>query len=226
MFKTAAELAGLMDHTRLSPDTTGKDIARLCEEARRFGFAAVCIPPCYVAQAVRDLYGSGIAVSTVIGFPLGFQTTSVKVLEAAEAVKAGAKELDAVLPIGAIRAREAERVKAEVSALQSVAPHLIVKFIIETGLLNRTEKINVSRWILAAGGRWIKTSTGFGPKGATAADVRLLKKTVGDAGIIKASGGIRDLKTLTALVRAGASRIGTSSGVKIMEEWFRRKGPK
>ena len=221
MFKTAAELARLIDHTRLSPETTEEEIGRLCEDGQRYGFAAVCVPPCYVEQAVKRLGGSGVKVCTVVGFPLGFQSVSVKIVEAMEAVKKGAQEVDTVLHLGAIKAGLAEEVKAEVMNLRNVVPKITLKFIIETGLLGRKEKIDVCRWILEAGGIWIKTSTGFGPKGATVEDVRLLKKTVGSHGFIKASGGIRDLATLKAMVRAGASRIGTSSGVRIMEEFIR-----
>jgi len=221
MFSNAGELAGMIDHTRLAPDTTPADIRRACEEARRYGFSSVCIPPCYVEEAVRGLDGSKVAVCTVIGFPMGYQSLSVKILEAMEAVKQGATELDLVIHLGAVKTGNADAVRTEVTQIRNAASGARLKVILETGYLTRKEMISACRWSREAGAVWVKTSTGFGPKGATAADVRLLKKAVGEGGFVKAAGGIRDLKTLETMVRAGASRIGTSRGVEILKEYQR-----
>jgi deoxyribose-phosphate aldolase len=224
MFSNAADLAGRIDHTRLAPDTTIDEIRRTCEAARRYGFAAVCIPPCYVEEAAVRLRDSTVAVCTVIGFPLGYQSLPVKIFEAAEAVKHGAVELDLVIHLGAIKMGRAGAVRAEVRKIRKAAPGALLKVIIETGYLTREEKTSVCRWIREAGAIWVKTSTGFGPKGATVTDVRLLKKSIGEGGFVKAAGGIRNLKTVEAMVRAGASRIGTSRGVEIMREYSRGRG--
>jgi len=221
MFSDAGELAGMIDHTRLAPDTTPVDIRRACEEALRYGFASVCIPPCYVEEAVRGLEGSRVAVCTVVGFPTGYQSLSVKILEAVEALKQGAIELDLVLHLGAVKMGDADGVRTEVTQIRNAASGARLKVIVETGYLTRKEIISACRWSREAGAVWVKTSTGFGPKGATAADVRLLKKAVGEGGFVKAAGGIRDLKTLETMVRAGASRIGTSHGVEILKEYLR-----
>jgi deoxyribose-phosphate aldolase len=220
MFSNAGELAGMIDHTRLAPNTTPADIRRAGEEARRYGFASVCIPPCYVEEAVRGLKGSRVAVCTVIGFPMGYQSLSVKVLEAMEAVKQGAIELDLVIHLGAVKMGSADGVRTEVTQIRNAASGALLKVILETGYLTHKEMISACRWSREAGAVWVKTSTGFGPKGATAADVRLLKKAVGEGGFVKAAGGIRDLKTLETMVRAGASRIGTSRGVEILKEYL------
>lgn len=224
MFLNASDLAGRIDHTRLAPDTTIEAIRRICDEARRYGFAAVCVPPCYVEEASGRLQGSPVAVGTVIGFPLGYQSVSVKIVEAMEALKHGAKELDVVIHLGAVKMKDADAVRAEVMNIRNVASAALLRLILETGYLTREEMISACRWIREAGAVWVKTSTGFGPKGATAADVRLLKKTMGDGGFVKAAGGIRDLATVEAMVRAGASRIGTSRAVEIMKEYLRVRG--
>lgn len=224
MFSRATDLAGIIDQTQLAPDTTLDEIRRTCKAARRYGFAAVCIPPCYVEEAAGRLRGSPVAVSTVIGFPLGYQTLSVKIVEAVEAVKHGARELDLVIHLGAVKMGKAEEVRTEVMTIRKVAPRALLKVILETGYLSRNEMTLACRWVREAGALWVKTSTGFGPKGATTADVRLLKKAIGESGFVKAAGGIRDLKTVEAMVKAGASRIGTSRGVEIMEEYMCRRG--
>ncbi|HTN44320.1 MAG TPA: deoxyribose-phosphate aldolase [Nitrospiria bacterium] len=221
MFSHAGELAGLIDHTRLAPDTMPEDIRRACREARRYGFASVCIPPCYVEEAVRELDGSKVAVGTVIGFPLGYQSLSVKIFETMEAVKQGAIELDLVIHLGAVKIGDARGVRTEVGRIRDAASGARLKVILETGYLSRKEMISACLWSREAGAVWVKTSTGFGPKGATTADVRRLKKAIGEDGFVKAAGGIRDLKSLEDMVRAGASRIGTSRGVEILKEYLR-----
>lgn len=224
MFSNATDLAGMIDHTRLEPDTTLDAIRQVCEEARRYRFAAVCVPPCYVEEAAGRLRESAVAVSTVIGFPLGYQSLSVKIVEAMEAVKHGAKELDLVIHLGAVKMGNAEAVRTEVMNVRNVASGALLKVILETGYLTRKEMISACRWVREGGAVWVKTSTGFGPKGATTADVRLLKKAIGEGGYVKAAGGIRDLKTVEAMVKAGASRIGTSRGVEIMKEYLLARG--
>lgn len=224
MFSNAADLAGMIDHTRLAPDTTLDAIRQACEEARRYCFAAVCIPPCYVEEAAGRLRGSAVAVCTVIGFPLGYQALPVKIVEAMEAVKHGARELDLVIHLGAVKMGNADAVRTEVVKVRTVASGVLLRVILETGYLTREERVSACRWVREAGAFWVKTSTGFGPKGATAADVRLLKKAIGEGGFVKAAGGIRDLKTVEAMVRAGASRIGTSRGVEIMKDYLRVRG--
>ena len=221
MFSNAADLAGMIDHTRLAPDTTLEAVRQACEEARRYRFAAVCIPPCYVEEAADRLRGSAVAVCTVIGFPLGYQSLSVKIVEAMEAVKRGAKELDLVIHLGAVKTGHADAVRTEVMNVRNVTSGALLKVILDAGYLTREERVSACQWVREAGALWVKTSTGFGPKGATAADVRLLKKSIGEGGFVKAAGGIRDLKTVEAMVRAGASRIGTSRGVEIMKDYLR-----
>lgn len=219
-----ADLAARIDHTRLSPDLTLEDLRRTCKEALRYGFAAVCIPPCYVEEATRRLQGESVAVGTVIGFPLGYQLLSVKIVEAVEAVKHGAKELDLVIHLGAVKMGNGDAVRTEMTRLRSAVEGTLLRVILETCYLTRKEKIAVCRWTREAGLAWVKTSTGFGPGGATTSDVRLLKNAMGRDGHVKAAGGIRDLKTAVAMVRAGASRIGTSRGVEIVKEFLRERG--
>jgi deoxyribose-phosphate aldolase len=224
MFSKAADLAGIIDQTRLAPDTTLDEVRQACETARRYGFAAVCIPPCYVEEAAARLLGSAVAVCTVIGFPLGYHSLSVKIVEAMEAVKHGAKELDLVIHLGAVKMGQADAVRTEVMNIRNIASGALLKVILETAYLTREETISACRWVREAGAVWVKTSTGFGPKGATTADVRRLKKAIGPGGFVKAAGGIRDLKTVEAMIKAGASRIGTSRGVEIMEEYLVARG--
>ncbi|HUK56003.1 MAG TPA: deoxyribose-phosphate aldolase [Nitrospiria bacterium] len=221
MFSQAGELAGMIDHTRLAPDTTPADIRRVCKEARRHGFASVCIPPCYVEEAARGLAGSKVAVGTVIGFPMGYQSLFVKIVEAVEAVKRGAEELDLVVHLGAVKTGNADAVRTEVAQIRNAVAGARLKVILETGYLTRKEIVSACRWVREAGAVWVKTSTGFGPKGATAADVRLLKRSIGKGGFVKAAGGIRNLKMVEIMVQAGASRIGTSRGAEILKEYLR-----
>lgn len=211
-------LARLMDHTLLRPEATGIDVDRLCDEARQWGFVAVCVNPCHVAQAVRRLQNTPVAVATVIGFPLGATTTRAKAGEAREAVELGARELDMVMTIGAAKSGEWGRVGDDVSAVVQAAPAALVKVILETALLTDAEKEQACRAAVQAGAHFVKTSTGFGPGGATVEDVVLMRRVVGNACQVKAAGGIRDLKAVQHLVAAGADRVGTSRGVAIMRE--------
>lgn len=210
--------ARMIDHTLLRPEATGSDADRLCDEAMQWGFAAVCVNPCYLERAVRRLQNTSVAVATVIGFPLGATTTRAKAEEAREAVELGARELDMVMMIGAAKAGEWERVAGDVRAVVEAAPAALVKVIIETALLTDEEKAQACRAAVWAGAHFVKTSTGFGPGGATVADVALMRQVVGNACRVKAAGGIRDLQAVQDLVAVGADRIGTSRGVAIMRE--------
>jgi deoxyribose-phosphate aldolase len=215
----AAAVAKLIDHTALRPDTTEGQIRRLCDEAREHGFATVCVNPVWVPRCVRWLAGSAAGVCTVVGFPLGASRTPIKVFEALRACEQGAREIDMVLNIGELRGGGADSVRREILEVRrAVGSAVTLKVILETALLSDDEKRLGARLAVDAGADYLKTSTGFGPGGATEADVRLLAEVAGTAAAVKASGGIRDLATLRLLVAAGAKRIGTSSSVAIMRE--------
>lgn len=219
MIRSAAELAALIDHTLLKPEATPEQIKALCREAVAHSFQAVCINPCYVRLAAAELDRTGVLVATVVGFPLGATTPEVKVAEAVEAVSGGADELDLVLNLGRLKAGDHEYVRAEIAQVVKAVEGRPVKVIIETALLTEEEKVIACRLAVAAGAAFVKTSTGFAKGGATPEDVRLMRQTVGDQVGVKASGGIRDLATLQAMVAAGATRIGTSAGLQIMNEF-------
>lgn len=213
------DIAWLIDHTLLKPETTPEQVRQLCREACQWGFRAVCINPVYVPLAAGELAGSSVNVCTVIGFPLGATTTRVKAYEAAEAVAAGAGEIDMVLAIGALKAGEYRWVREDIMAVvNAVEGRGLVKVILETGLLTDEELGAACLLAQEAGAHFVKTSTGMGPGGATARHVTLMRQAVGTTMGVKASGGIRTLETLRSMVRAGADRIGTSSGVAIMQE--------
>ncbi len=220
MFKDSKELAQLIDHTLLKPEVTSTNIVRLCDEAVRYSFATVCVAPCYVDVAASRLKGTVIRVCSVVGFPLGNSSISVKIVEAMEALKHGADELDMVINLGALKSGDKEYVKNEILNVVNVCQKAVLKVILETGALTSEEIVRGARLVLEAGVKWVKTSTGFNYPGATVKDVRLLKKTIGDRGFIKASGGIRTLAAVESMVKAGASRIGTSHGVSIMREYL------
>lgn len=212
------DLAGFIEHTLLRADARASDVATLCDEARAHRFAGVCVNPVHVARCAARLAGSGVRVVTVVGFPLGAHETAVKVLEAERAAEAGADELDMVLRVDALLDGDDDAVAADVRAVvRAVAPRS-VKVILETALLDDARKVRGCELAGAAGAAFVKTSTGFGPGGATVADVRLMRSVVGDALGVKASGGIRDATTARAMIAAGASRIGTSSGVALAGE--------
>ncbi len=213
-------LAVLLDHTLLRPEATKVEVLRLCEEARHYGFGAIFIHPCYLALAVAAMAGAVIRVGVPIGFPFGSQTTNTKVREAVEAHDRGAVELDMVLNIGRLKSGEYDVVRADVAEVVQATPGAGHKVILETCYLTRQEKIIACRLAVEAGADYVKTSTGFGLSGATVEDVRLLKEAVAGRAKVKASGGIRDLKTVLAMLEAGADRIGTSASVQIMDEWL------
>ena len=211
-------LAKLIDHTLLKADATKAEITKLTDEARKYQFASVCVNPTWVAYCAEQLKGSGVDVCTVIGFPLGANTPEVKAFEAANAIENGATEVDMVINIGALKDGDNDLVLRDIQAVVNAAKgKALVKVIIETCLLTDEEKVRASELSVQAGADFVKTSTGFSTGGATAEDIALMRKTVGPDVGVKASGGVRSLKDLNQMVAAGATRIGASSGVKIME---------
>jgi deoxyribose-phosphate aldolase len=213
-------LASLIDHTLLKPEATPDQIAQLCFEARKHGFASVCINPAHVKLAAELLKGSDAKVCTVVGFPLGATPPEVKAFEAQTAMDDGATEVDMVINIGAIKARDYETAARDVRAVVRAchARGVLVKVIIEAALLTDEEKVAACLIAKAAGADYVKTSTGFGPGGATAADVALMRRVVGPEMGVKAAGGIRTLADAEQMTAAGATRIGASAGVKILQE--------
>jgi deoxyribose-phosphate aldolase len=216
---SAPSIASLIDHTLLRPDATRADIFELCREAREYEFASVCVNPYWVPLVAAELAGSHVKVCTVVGFPLGATSTEAKVCETEAALAAGAQEIDMVLNIGALRGGDRQAVQQDIEAVVKAAHRrgAIVKVILETALLDDDQKNTACLLAKAAGADFVKTSTGFGPSGATVHDVELMRRAVGPAMGVKASGGIRTLEDLNKMVAAGATRIGSSSGVKIVE---------
>ena len=216
------QIASMIDQTLLKPEATPQQIKDFCEQSRRYPFAAVCVNPIYVSLAASCLEGSGIKVASVAGFPLGATPTAVKVYEAVQAVQDGAMEVDMVLPIGLLASGNVRAVADDIRALDEACkeknPSVITKVIFENCLLTPDQIKLACDAALMTGIDYIKTSTGFSKSGAAVKDVRLMKACVGDAKKVKAAGGIRDLDTLLAMKDAGASRIGTSAGLAIMEE--------
>lgn len=212
------QLNQYIDHTILKPDATIDMIKNLCEEARQYQFASVCVNPCYVDLAAHLLAGSGVKVATVIGFPLGATLSAVKAFEAREAVLRKADELDMVMNIGAAKLGLWEAVADDIRQVVAAAGDSKVKVIIETGLLTDDEKRLACQAVLTGGAAYVKTSTGFGPGGATVADIQLFKAVVGNQIGIKASGGIRTREQAEAMIAAGATRLGTSAGVTIVTD--------
>jgi len=210
-------LAALIDHTLLRPDAVGAEIDRVCDEARQFGFRTVCVQPCFVARAAQRLAGSSVGVATVVAFPHGAAATAVKVFEARHAVADGATEVDMVANLGWIRAAEDSLLADEVTAVVAACPGVAVKVILETALFaDPARKQAAARAVAAAGAAFVKTSTGYGPGGATVEDVALLRAAVGERAGVKASGGIRTRAQAQALVAAGATRIGASASMALV----------
>lgn len=216
---TDGSLSHMIDHTVLKPDTTHDQIAQLCHEARKYGFASVCVNPSYVKLCADLLKGSNVLVCTVIGFPLGATSTESKVFEAQKAVRDGAKEVDMVNNVGALKSRDYELVERDIASVAAAAHAggAILKVIIEAALLTDEEKVAASQIAKVAGADFVKTSTGFGPGGATAEDVSLMRRVVGPQMGVKASGGIRTYADAQKMIAAGASRIGASASVKIIQ---------
>lgn len=221
---TFSNPAVYIDHTRLDPLTTPEQVRQLCEEAVEYGFAAVCLPPVYVRLASEILYGSGVKVATVIGFPLGYDDPAVKVAATREAVTAGATEIDLVIQQGLAAAGELQLVEDEIRQVVAAASGLPVKVIIECSRLDNELMARLTELVAEAGAAYVKTSTGFAASGARVEDVRLLHQVAAGRIGVKAAGGIRDLASCQAMLQAGASRIGTSAGVAIMQQWWRERG--
>ena len=212
------EVANLIDHTNLKPTSTPRDIENLIDEAIRYRFKTICINPCYVRFAAQKLEGSRIEVCTVIGFPLGQNTTEIKIRETERALEDGASEFDMVLNVGKLKTGDYEYVKNEIAAIKKIVGDKILKVIIETAYLEDTEKVKATELIIEAGADFVKTSTGFGPGGATVYDVLILSAVAQGKIGVKAAGGIRSYEDALKMITAGANRIGASRSVQIITE--------
>ncbi len=212
-------IAAYIDHTLLKQDAAAPQIDRLCAEAAQYHFASVCVNPWYVPRCVKNLQGTGVKVCTVVGFPLGATTTESKVFETLQAVRSGAEEIDMVMNVCAMKSGNTRAIEQEIQALAAaVEGHAILKVILETCLLTEEEKILACQIAKRAGADYVKTSTGFSTGGATVADVALMRRTVGPEMGVKAAGGIRDYATAKAMLDAGATRIGASAGIAIVQQ--------
>lgn len=217
LIKMEQNFARMIDHTLLKAEATKEQIEKLCAEAKQFNFASVCVNPTWVKNSSELLHGSDVLVCTVIGFPLGANTPAVKAFEAKDAIANGAQEVDMVINIGALKDKNYDLVQADIAAVVEAAKgNALVKVIIESCLLTDEEKVKACELAVAAGADYVKTSTGFSTGGATAEDIALMRKTVGPDLGVKASGGVRSLEDMKKMVEAGATRIGASSGVAIM----------
>ena len=207
----------LIDHTLLKQDATEAEIIQLCNEAMTYNFKSVCVNPSYVKLSSETMKDSDVLVCTVVGFPLGMTTTATKVFEATEALDNGADEVDMVINVGALKDGRYDYVRAEIKAIKEAVGHKVLKVIIETALLTQEEIVKASTLTVEAGADFVKTSTGFSTAGATPANVKLMKDTVKDKAEIKAAGGVRSIDDLNEMVEAGATRIGTSGGIKLVQ---------
>ncbi len=210
------ELNKYIDHTNLKQDMSEQDLIKLVNEAKEYDFFSICINPCWVKQASELLVGSNTKVCSVIGFPLGANTTNIKVLEAKEAIENGASEIDMVINVSKLKDKDYEYVYNEIKKIKEVIGDNVLKVIIEACLLTDEEKIIACQIIMKAGADFVKTSTGMSTGGATVEDVKLFKEVVGDTTLIKAAGGVRTYEDAISMIEAGANRIGTSGGVKIV----------
>jgi deoxyribose-phosphate aldolase len=211
-------ISKLIDHTILKPEASQEAVKKICLEALEHDFASVCVNPYYVPFVAKQLKGSNVKVCTVIGFPLGNNTTETKVYETIKAVQDGAQEIDMVINVSALKDGLDNYVREEIKAIKAATSGNLLKVIIETCLLTDEEKVRACKLSVEAGADYVKTSTGFSTGGATAHDVALMRSTVGPNIGVKASGGIRTSEDLLAMIQAGASRIGTSAGVKLVTE--------
>ncbi|HEV8319021.1 MAG TPA: deoxyribose-phosphate aldolase [Vicinamibacterales bacterium] len=223
----AGNVASMIDHTLLKPDATRRDIEMLCREAAEYGFATVCVNPTWVALCAHALRDSAVKVTSVVGFPLGATTPDVKHYETRRAIFDGAREIDMVINVGALKSDDLRLVERDIEAVTAPCREAgaLSKVIIEAALLTDQEKVTACTLAKAAGADYVKTSTGFGPGGATVADVALMRRVVGEEMGVKAAGGVRDLEGLKAMVAAGATRIGASAGVRIVQESKGQKPP-
>ena len=210
------QLAQYIDHTALSADKTPADIIQLCNEAKQYGFYSVCLNSAYIPLAKQQLAGSDVKICTVVGFPLGANLSSVKAFETRASIEAGAREIDMVINVGLAKAGDWDAVKADIQAVLEACQGVLLKVILETCLLSDEEIVKVCEICKALGVDFVKTSTGFNRAGATVEHIRLMRATVGDFGV-KASGGVRDTATALAMIEAGATRIGASAGIAIVE---------
>src|SRR5438034_5195024 len=215
-----AGVAAMIDHTLLKPDATREQIEQLCREAAQFGFATVCVNPVWVALAARLLSASQVGVCSVVGFPLGATTADVKGYETRRAIFDGAREIDMVINIGALKSGDLRTVERDIEAVTTSCRDCgaLSKVIIEAALLSDDQKVTACTLAKAAGADYVKTSTGFGPGGATVADVALMRRIVGAEMGVKAAGGVRDFDSVKAMIAAGATRVGASAGVKIVQQ--------
>jgi len=212
------EIAKIIDHTLLKADAKKDEIEKLCAEAKQYEFASVCVNPAWIQFSSELLRGTPVKVCTVIGFPLGATTTETKAFETKDAIEKGAQEVDMVINIGALKSGDVETVSRDINAVTAAAKgKALTKVIIETSLLTEEEKVKACQLAVEAGADYVKTSTGFSTGGATIEDIALMRKTVGPSVGVKASGGVRTVEDAEAMIRAGATRIGASSGVKIVQ---------
>ena len=218
---SSSEIAGRIDHTLLRADAREAEIRKLCQQAKKYGFKAVCVQPCHVELCVKELLDSGVDVVAVVGFPLGSNCPEVKAYEAKKAFAQGAREVDMVMNIGALKDGKLEKVYEDIHGVVEISSfhaETLVKVIIETALLTNAEKVLACETAVQAGAQYVKTSTGFGGSGATVEDIRLMVKAVDGEAKIKASGGIKTRQHAEMMLAAGADRLGTSSGVTIVAE--------
>ena len=220
----SSSIAGMIDHTLLKANATQEEIGKLCEEARKYHFASVCVNPGYVALSSKLLRGSNVMVCTVIGFPLGSTTPTVKAIEARDAIANGADEIDMVLNIGALKSGNDQLVLDDIKAVRDATRGKTLKVILETSYLTKDEKIRACKMSKAAQADFVKTSTGFGSGGATPEDIALMRETVGPEMGVKASGGIKNAEVAAAMIKAGATRLGTSASIAIVSGGEAAKG--
>jgi deoxyribose-phosphate aldolase len=213
----AANLAKMIDHTLLKPEATISQIKNLCTEAKKYGFASVCVNPCYVSLCKEELKGTDVKVCTVVGFPLGATTTETKSFETRDAIANGADEIDMVINIGFLKSKNYLKVEDDIRAVVEAAKGATVKVIIETALLTDEEKVKACQIAKSAKANFVKTSTGFAKTGATVYDVQLMRRTVGPKMGVKAAGGIKTFEDAQSMVKAGATRIGSSASVAILK---------
>ncbi len=222
VFQKPGDVAKFIDHTLLKADADRREIEKLCNEALDKGFYALCVNPCRVKRVARLLENKPVKICTVIGFPLGADSSDTKVYQAKSALETGAHELDMVVNIGAVKDREYKGVEREIIEVKKAAGDRIVKVIIETCFLNYDEKVTLCNIAKESGADFIKTSTGFGSAGATITDVKLIRKIIGPDMGVKAAGGIGDFETFKDMVEAGANRIGSSNGIRILHEFVQK----
>lgn len=220
---TKQQLAAMIDHSLLRPNATLDELKKLCDEAIEYGFKAVCVNPTSVGRAVSLLKGEGVLVCSVVGFPFGTHSPAVKAAETKEAVERGAREVDMVIAVGALKDRGDQEVLDDIRAVVTASRGCPVKVILETCYLSMEEKVRGCRLVMEAGASFVKTSTGFAAAGATVEDVRLMRETVGKDFGVKAAGGIRTLEDAVRMIEAGASRLGTSGSVAMLEELERAR---